>query len=130
MRLKRFGLRSALVVALPTDMASAGVLGGPGVYGVSVVPLEELSETGEGQTVAAESGGELEDEGRVRERASRFGFDRLRCFTAGSVGGDEFREEDDRGELIVELRLGGEGGMLIMSRGGDVKRSIGESSAT
>jgi hypothetical protein len=109
MRLSRLARRKDFVVARPTDIASAGVLGGPGVKGVVVVSV--LTVSGEGQTVDAVVG-LSEEGGRERDKASRFGLGRLRCITGGRVGGDEVRDEllerVERGELEGDGIMSGE----------------------
>lgn len=103
MRLSRLGRCRPVADARPRDIASAGVLGGPGVYGVLCFDPASVSAVGVGQsTNGLPRGATLEVVGgRERERARCFGLDRLIRNVGGRLGRDV--AGDDEGGMSSSI---------------------------
>ena len=96
-KLSKLGFR---MDARPSVMASAGVRGGPGVYGVLSFEPDADAVMGVERAVV----GEVEVAGgRDRDRARCFGFVRFMCSVAGKVGGDDVGMA---GEAVLLLSSG------------------------
>ena len=98
-RLSRLGRCVPLLGDRPRDIAKAGVLGGPGLYGVLSLdpPMSIPGAVGVGQTVVGLSSEmTLEVVGRERERVRPFGFDRFILNNGRRFGGDDVDEGDAR----------------------------------
>jgi len=92
MRLSRLGRCRPVADARPRDIASAGVLGGPGVYGVGVGQSTNGLPRGATLEVVA---------GRERERARCFGLDCLIRNVGGRLGRDV--AGDDEGGMSSSI---------------------------